>query len=162
MPVSKRKYQVCTNVTDTFVYVQRSRPLTPASSRSSLERYIFTVAAKRDGLVAVATPGWPAGMDGYSTVSWIVSVPPNTEARLVFANLTQPKCRNYHTDVSVQRVGRPLPDYSRREDEQAARELTVSESFYLNMSNCQIDRGRFGVLAKITLQAPKEKSKSTW
>lgn len=107
----------------------------------------------------MATPGWPVGMKGYSTVSWVVSVPPNMEARLTFANLSQPKCSNQHTDISVQRVGRPTLDYSRREDEEAESELTVSGSFYLNMSNCRVERGRFSVLSKITLQVPGRKSK---
>lgn len=101
-------------------------------------------------------------MKGYSTVSWIVSVPPNMEAHLMFANLTQPKCSNQHTDISVQRIGQPALDYSRREDEEAESELNVSSSFYLNMSNCRVERGRFNVITKITLQVSKNKSKRTF
>lgn len=133
--------------------------LTYISSYSYPERYIITVATKKDTPVLLATPGWPVGMKGYSTVSWIVSVPPNMEAHLMFSNLSQPKCSNQHTDISVQRIGRPTLDYSRREDEEAESELTVSGSFYLNMSNCKVERGRFSVITKITLQVPKNKSK---
>ncbi|XP_028282407.1 CUB domain-containing protein 1a isoform X2 [Parambassis ranga] len=116
------------------------------------ERYIFTVSPSKDTPVIVATPGWPVGMQPYSTVSWIVSVPARMEANLMFGNLSQPKCRNRHTDIRVQRVGRLEEDYSRREDEGAESQLTVSESFYLNMSNCMPERGQFSVITKITLQ----------
>ncbi|KAF3691732.1 CUB domain-containing protein 1 [Channa argus] len=122
------------------------------------ETYIFTVSLKKDNPVLLATPGWPTGMKGYSTVSWIVSVPPNMEAHLKFANLSQPKCSNHHTDISVQRVGRSTLDYSRREDDKADSELTVFDSFYLNMSNCKIERGHFSVISNITLQLPKNKT----
>nr|XP_046254399.1 CUB domain-containing protein 1a [Scatophagus argus] len=116
------------------------------------ERYIFTVSPKKDIPVLLATPHWPVGMKAYSTISWIVSVPPKMEAHIMFANLSQPKCSNRHTNIRVQRFGRPEEDYSRREDEEADSELTVSESFYLNMSNCMPQRGHFSVLTKVTLQ----------
>ncbi|XP_070767948.1 CUB domain-containing protein 1-like [Enoplosus armatus] len=119
------------------------------------ERYIFTVSPKRDTPVLLATPGWPVGMKSYSTVSWIVSVPARMDAHLMFANLSQPKCSNRHTNIRVQRVGRPEEDYSRREDEMAKSEITVSESFYLNMSNCMPESGDFSVITKITLQKSK-------
>ncbi|XP_040901182.1 CUB domain-containing protein 1-like [Toxotes jaculatrix] len=119
------------------------------------ERYIFTVSSKKDTAVLVATPGWPEGMKPYSTVSWFVSVPPKMEAHVMFANLSQPKCNNHHTNIKVQRVGRPEEDYSRREDEEAQSEITVSETFYVNMSNCKPERGHFSVITKITLQESK-------
>lgn len=95
-----------------------------------------------------------------STVSWIVSVPERMDAHLVFTNLRQPKCSSSHTDIRVQRVGRREEDYSRREDEEAESEITVSDSFYLNMSNCMPERGEFSVITEITLQ--KSKSKRTF
>ncbi|XP_070691473.1 CUB domain-containing protein 1a [Pempheris klunzingeri] len=119
------------------------------------ERYIFTVSPKKDTPVLLASPGWPVGMKSLSTVSWIVSVPPKMEAVLMFANLSQPKCSDRHTNIRVQRVGCPEEEYSRREDEMAKSEITVSESFYLNMSNCNPERGDFSVVTKITLQKSK-------
>lgn len=98
-------------------------------------------------------------MKAYSTVSWIVSVPPKMEAQLIFTKLSQPKCINRHTNIRVQRMGSPKEDYSRREDEVANSELTVSESFYLNMSNCLPERGNFSVITKISLQKSKGKRK---
>uniref|UniRef100_A0A671W3X9 CUB domain containing protein 1a n=1 Tax=Sparus aurata TaxID=8175 RepID=A0A671W3X9_SPAAU len=124
------------------------------------ERYIFSVSPKRDAPALLASPGWPEGMKSYSTVSWIVTVPQKMEARLMFANLSQPKCGNRHTNIRVQRVGRLEEDYSRREDEMPEEEITVSESFYLNMSNCMPERGEFSVITKITLQ--KSISKRTF
>lgn len=106
----------------------------------------------KDTPVLLATPGWPIGMKPYSTVSWIVNVPSKMEANLMFANLSQPKCSNRHTNIRVQRVGSVEEDYSRREDEEAEGEISVSESFYLNMSNCMPERGDFSVITKITLQ----------
>lgn len=99
-------------------------------------------------------------MQAYSTVAWMVSLPPRMEARLMFANLSQPKCNTRHTNIRVQRIGRLEEDYSRREDEEAKSEITVSESFYLNMSNCMPERGDFSVITKITLQ--KSISKRTF
>ncbi|XP_034467175.1 CUB domain-containing protein 1-like isoform X2 [Hippoglossus hippoglossus] len=119
------------------------------------ERYIFTVSSKKNAPVLLATPGWPEGMKSQVTVSWIVSVPPKMEAHLMFANVSQPKCSLRHTKIRVQRVGRREEDYSRREDEEAEEEITVSERFYLNMSNCMPERGRFSVITKITLRESK-------
>ncbi|KAM3615155.1 uncharacterized protein V6R79_024134 [Siganus canaliculatus] len=116
------------------------------------ERYIFTVSPKKDTPVLVATPGWPAGMKSYSTVSWIVSVSEKMEAHLMFANVSQPKCNNRHTNIRVQRQGSLEEDYSRREDEDSDPEITVSESFFLNMSNCMPEIGDFSVVTQITLQ----------
>uniref|UniRef100_A0A3Q1JHY0 CUB domain containing protein 1a n=1 Tax=Anabas testudineus TaxID=64144 RepID=A0A3Q1JHY0_ANATE len=152
------KIQIHANMSVTVSSMDSKAILTHISSCPYPERYIITVAAKKDTPVLLATPGWPVGMKGYSTVSWIVSVPPNMEAHLMFANLTQPKCSNQHTDISVQRIGQPALDYSRREDEEAESELNVSSSFYLNMSNCRVERGRFNVITKITLQVPKNKT----
>ena len=73
----------------------------------------------------------------------------------MFSNLSQPKCSNRHTNIRVQRVGCPEEDYSRREDEEAESEITVSEKFYLNMSNCMPERGDFSVITKITLRESK-------
>ncbi|XP_047198659.1 CUB domain-containing protein 1-like [Hippoglossus stenolepis] len=121
------------------------------------ERYIFTVSSKKNAPVLLATPGWPEGMKSQVTVSWIVSVPPKMEAHLMFANVSQPKCSLRHTKIRVQRVGRREEDYSRREDEEAEEEITVSERFYLNMSNCMPERGIFSVITKITLRESKSK-----
>lgn len=119
------------------------------------ERYIFNVAPTRNSPVLVATPGWPKGMAPLSTVSWIVTVPSRMEARLMFDNFTQPKCQQHHAVIKVRRVSRDEEDYSRREDEMTKSEITVSESFYLNMSNCVPESREFSVVTKITLQKAK-------
>uniref|UniRef100_I3JI87 CUB domain containing protein 1a n=1 Tax=Oreochromis niloticus TaxID=8128 RepID=I3JI87_ORENI len=137
----------------------RSAVLNASFENEITERYIFTVFPKRDTPELVATPAWPAGMKASSTVSWIVSVPPKMEAQLIFTKLSQPKCSNSHTNIRVQRMGSPEEDYSRREDEMAKSELTVSESFYLNMSNCLPERGNFSVITMISLQKSKCKRK---
>uniref|UniRef100_A0A3P8V0P0 CUB domain containing protein 1a n=1 Tax=Cynoglossus semilaevis TaxID=244447 RepID=A0A3P8V0P0_CYNSE len=110
-----------------------------------------------DTPVLLATPGWPVGMKPYSTVSWIVSVPPRMEAHLMFDKLSQPKCTNRHTNIRVQRVGSREEDYSRREDEEAEQEIVVPAKFYLNMSNCLPEKGHFSLITKITLKDCKSK-----
>lgn len=160
-----QKIQVHTNVSvtwlsNTHARIQRTYfkyVLNASFEKEIPERYIFTVSPVKDTPVLLATPGWPVGMEFYSTVSWIVSVPPKMEARLMFANLSQPKCSNRHTDIRVQRVGSPEEDYSRREDEEAEEEITVAESFYLNMSNCMPEKGDFSVITKITLQKARNR-----
>ncbi|KAM9310155.1 CUB domain-containing protein 1a [Pholidichthys leucotaenia] len=116
------------------------------------ERYIFNVSTEKNSPILVATPGWPVGMKSYSTVSWIVFVPSGMEAHVLFTNLSQPKCSNRHTSIKVRRFSSTEEEYSRREDEMPKRELTVSESFYLNMSNCMPERGNFSVMVNITLR----------
>ncbi|KAF7660066.1 hypothetical protein LDENG_00288590 [Lucifuga dentata] len=133
-----------------------SKPVLTASLRGEInEGYIFFVSPKKDLPILLATPGWPEGMKSYSTVSWIISVPPKMEAHLMFANLSQPKCNRRHTNIRVQRIGYLEKDYSRREDEEADSEITVSENFYLNMSNCMPETGHFSAITGITLQKNK-------
>uniref|UniRef100_A0A672GGE1 CUB domain containing protein 1a n=1 Tax=Salarias fasciatus TaxID=181472 RepID=A0A672GGE1_SALFA len=158
-----QKIQVHTNVsvTHSLTSIKQMnvflRTISIFVSCFSSERYIFTVSPMKDSPVLLASPGWPVGMEPYSTVSWIVSVPPKMEAILMFANLSQPKCSNRHTNIRVQRFGSPEEDYSRREDEEAEMEISVPESFYLNMSNCKPERGDFSVITKITLQKARNR-----
>lgn len=109
-----------------------------------------------DTPLLLATPGWPGGMKSQATASWIVTIPPKMDAHIMFPNLTQPKCSKRHTNIKVQALGRQEEFYSRREDEEVDNEITVSESFYLNMSNCMPERDDFTVITKITLQKSKK------
>lgn len=97
-------------------------------------------------------------MQDDATLSWIVSVPEKMEAHIMFVNLSQPKCKTRHTNIKVRQISKPEEEYSRREDEEAASEITVASSFYLNMSNCRPERGRFSVLTKIILRKRVGKS----
>ncbi|XP_071757717.2 CUB domain-containing protein 1a isoform X1 [Centroberyx gerrardi] len=155
-----QKVQIHTNVSVTASSVGnkalRPQPVLTASLREEIrENYIFSVSPKKGVPVRLATPGWPAGMKSYSTVSWIVFVPDKMEAHLMFPSRNQPKCSNRHTNIRVQTLGSQEEMYSRREDEGADDEIIVSESFYLNMSNCMPERGNFSVITKITLQKNK-------
>ncbi|CAB1334155.1 unnamed protein product, partial [Coregonus sp. 'balchen'] len=61
-----------------------------------------------------------------------------------------------HTNVSITASASTMGGKeSRREDEEADRKITVSKSFYLNMSNCMPERGDFSVLTQITLHKDK-------
>lgn len=154
-----RKVQIHTNMSVSLSGMKSgalktlTKPLLDACIKNEIsERYIFTVSPKKGTPLLLATPGWPVGMKSQSTASWIVTVPPKMEAHIMFPNLTQPKCRKQHTNIKVQAFGRLEEFYSRREDEEADNEITVSESFYLNMSNCMPEKREFTVIAKITLK----------
>ncbi|KAM3834054.1 CUB domain-containing protein 1-like, partial [Diretmus argenteus] len=157
------KLQIHTNVSvtafrmgDNVSWPSSQSLLTASFSKMISESYIFTVSPKKGVPVLLATPGWPEGMKSYSTVSWIVFVPPKMKALLMFTKLNQPKCSNRHTNIKVQSLGSLEEMYSRREDEPAELKITAHESFYLNMSNCMPETGSFSVVTQITLHNDKD------
>lgn len=105
----------------------------------------------------LATPNWPHGMNPSSTVSWIVTLPSQYQALIQFVNVSQPKCKEMHTAISVKMLGHEEEITSRSEYEQVEDELLVPHSFYLNMSNCIPEEGQFGAVTKITLQKKTSK-----
>lgn len=105
----------------------------------------------------LATPNWPQGMKPSSTVSWIVTLPNQYEADLRFVNVSQPKCVDRHTAITVMLLGREEEIMSRREDESKEYDVSVTESFYLNMSNCIPQEGQFKAVTKIVLQKKSSK-----
>ncbi|XP_059909141.1 CUB domain-containing protein 1-like [Gadus macrocephalus] len=115
------------------------------------EDYIFTLAPKGSEPTLLASPGWPKGMQSYSSISWIVRVPAKQEAHLVFVNLSQPKCSNRHTSIRIRLLDSAEEMYSRREDEEAEEQVDVPGSFYLNISNCMMESGEFSMLTEMTL-----------
>ncbi|XP_030644292.1 CUB domain-containing protein 1 [Chanos chanos] len=121
------------------------------------ESMIYSVSLGEASPALLATPNWPGGMQTFSTVSWIVEIPNQKLAELVFANISQPKCDQRHTAVKVQNLGSPEEILSRREDEKFDGKVSISRSFYLNMSNCQPESGHFAVLSKVTLYPKRRK-----
>ncbi|XP_030203330.1 CUB domain-containing protein 1 [Gadus morhua] len=115
------------------------------------EHIIYTVRPQFPDPALLATPNWPEGMRPSSTVSWMVQVPPQFLALVQFPNVTQPSCAQRHTSIKVQQMGSKEEKLSRREDEKLE-DTVVSESFYLNMSNCVPDRHHFSALSKVSLQ----------
>ncbi|XP_062386236.1 CUB domain-containing protein 1 [Sardina pilchardus] len=102
--------------------------------------------------VLLGTPGWPRAMKPFATVSWIVRLPSQYRADLLFANVSQPKCQQRHTNIKVQMIGSEEEILSRREDEEEVGKLSVPGSFYLNMSNCQPESGGFSALSKLMVE----------
>lgn len=100
----------------------------------------------------LATPNWPQGMKPSSTVSWIVTLPNQYEADLQFVNVSQPKCDDRHTAIKVMLLAGEEEIMSRREDEPREYDVLVTESFYLNMSNCIPQEGQFKAVTKIVLK----------
>ncbi|XP_058602328.1 CUB domain-containing protein 1a isoform X2 [Onychostoma macrolepis] len=125
--------------------------LTYSFTQDISEHYIFTVAPKMDNPTILATPAWPSGMKASSTVSWIVNLEPQIKSNLKFRNVSQPKCKEVHTNIAVQTVHAQTTLYSTKKDEKI-KDLLVPESFYLNMTNCKSPTGAFRAMMEITLQ----------
>ena len=100
-------------------------------------------------------------MKEYSTACWITSFPKKLDAHLTFTKVTQPKCSHRHTSIQVQTLGSQEEMYSRREDEEGESDITIHESFYLNMSNCQPERGSFSAMWETKLKRQRRTSNSS-
>ncbi|XP_026084207.1 CUB domain-containing protein 1a [Carassius auratus] len=130
--------------------------LTYSFTQDISEHYIFTVAPKMDNPTVLATPAWPSGMKASSTVSWIVNLEPQFKSSVKFRNVSQPKCREVHTNIAVQTIRSQKTLYSTKKDEKI-KDLLVPESFYLNMTNCKSPTGAFRAMMEITLQNSSSK-----
>uniref|UniRef100_A0A3P9M052 CUB domain containing protein 1a n=1 Tax=Oryzias latipes TaxID=8090 RepID=A0A3P9M052_ORYLA len=132
---------------------------TPVSQKTSnavffffsffLEGLIYTVIPDLSSVTTLVTPNWPNGMKKFSTVSWIVRVPDQYKALLKFVNVSRPKCSKLHANILVQMLGQEEELLSRQEGEEIQKELVVSNTFYLNMSNCKPETGHFSLLTDI-------------
>ncbi|MGH0122702.1 UNVERIFIED_CONTAM: hypothetical protein FKN15_006794, partial [Acipenser sinensis] len=117
------------------------------------ESYIFTVSPELGVMSYLVTPNWPKGMDPLSSVSWKVSVPPGHMVQVSFLNATQPECQQSHTSVSIKGQSSVEEELSRREDELLPEHQTMTEDFWLNMSNCKLEATKktFKVMCRVTL-----------
>lgn len=122
------------------------------------EHYIFTVLPKKDIPVLLATPAWPLGMKAYTTVSWFFSFPAQLEAHVNFTNVSQLTCKNRPAYIKLQREQSHDKMYSWQD--QNPKDVVVSESFYLNMSNCLPVKGTFSVISQVTLHTGKSTKSS--
>ncbi|KAF0024363.1 hypothetical protein F2P81_023165 [Scophthalmus maximus] len=151
-----RRVQANTNVSVTAAAHDFSKTRGPflnvSYSQEITETFIYRVSPEVSSPTMLASPNWPRGMKPSSTVSWIVTLPSQYQAHVQFVNITQPKCLDRHTAMTVKMLGHDEEIMSRREDEQAEDKLLVPQSFYLNMSNCIPEGGEFGAVAKIVLQ----------
>lgn len=149
-----QKIQVHANVSVTVSdFSQTKEPFLNVSfSQEIPETIIYRISPEASSPTLLATPNWPLGMRPSSTVSWLVTVPSQYEALVQLPNVSQPRCRDRHTDITVKMLGDEEELISRREDEAPVDMLTVPRSFYLNMSNCIPERGVFAAMTKIVLQ----------
>uniref|UniRef100_A0A3B4CEX9 CUB domain containing protein 1a n=1 Tax=Pygocentrus nattereri TaxID=42514 RepID=A0A3B4CEX9_PYGNA len=139
-----QKVQIFSNVTISFF------------SLFFTETLIYTVSPLVSTPVLLATPSWPGAMKADSTISWIVTIPEEYSAELLFINVSQPRCERSHTRVAIQEMG-SSEEQSFREDEQYNDKYDIQSSFYLNMSNCEPEHGTFTALSKISLQKKTRK-----
>lgn len=103
------------------------------------------------------TPNWPGGMKPDSTLSWIVNVPEEYNAQLCFINVSRPQCSASHTEViSIQELGSHV-ELRFSKDVKLVPEHNIMRSFYLNMSNCEPEDGKFAILSQISLQKKPSK-----
>ncbi|KAF3707288.1 CUB domain-containing protein 1 [Channa argus] len=151
-----QKIQMHTNISITATardFSKTSGPFLNVSfSQDIPETIIYRVIPRTSSPTLLATPNWPQGMKPSSTVSWIVDLPSQYQASIEFVNVSQPKCQDWHTGITVKMLGYERELLSRREDEGLEKTLLVPNSFYLNMSNCIPEEGHFGVMAKIILE----------
>lgn len=120
------------------------------------ENYIFTVAPKMDNPTTLATPGWPSAMKASSTVSWIVNMEPQFKSVLKFRDVSQPKCKQVHTNIAVQTIRSQTVLYATTKDDKI-KDLLVPEGFYLNMTNCRSPTGAFRAMTEVTVQSNTNK-----
>uniref|UniRef100_A0A8C1T056 CUB domain containing protein 1 n=1 Tax=Cyprinus carpio TaxID=7962 RepID=A0A8C1T056_CYPCA len=116
------------------------------------ENVIYTVSPLISGPMYLATPNWPDGMNPSSSASWIITIPQEYKAELLFSNVSKPKCDSGHTEVSIGPLDSQGQTQSWREDQSFTGPVVQQQSFYLNMSNCEPKSDRFAVLSKISLQ----------
>ncbi|XP_051247553.1 CUB domain-containing protein 1 [Dicentrarchus labrax] len=151
-----KKVQVHANVSITATSKDFSKNRGPflnvSFSQEIPDSIIYRVSPGISSPTLLSTPNWPEGMRPSSTISWIVTLPSQYQAHMQFVNISQPKCKDTHTAIKVQMLGQEEEIMSRREDEKTEDKLTVSQSFYLNMSNCAPESEKFGAVTKIVLQ----------
>ncbi|KTF95210.1 hypothetical protein cypCar_00011537 [Cyprinus carpio] len=122
-----------------------------------IENVIYTVSPLISGPMYLATPNWPNGMNSSSSASWIIYIPQEYEAELLFSNIVNPTCDSGHTEVTVGPLDSQGQTQSWREDQSYTSPVIQQQSFYLNMSNCEPKSGHFAVLSKISLQKETKK-----
>lgn len=120
------------------------------------ENYIFSVTPKMDNPTTLATPGWPSAMKASSTVSWIVNMEPQYTSVLTFRNVSQPKCKQVHTNIAVQTIRSQTVLYTTTKDDKM-KDLLLPEGFYLNMTNCKSPTGAFRAMMEVTVQSNTNK-----
>ncbi|KAA0702874.1 hypothetical protein E1301_Tti017072 [Triplophysa tibetana] len=150
--INKSKIDITVSRTATDDHCHLINPIINYLFRKEIsEHYIFTVEAKSHYTALLATPAWPSGMTQSNTVSWIVMLDPQFKGKLEFKNVSQPKCKELCTSITVQSFRSMMMLYSTKEEDKI-RDLQVLESFYLNMTNCKSISGDFKAMMQLTVQ----------
>uniref|UniRef100_A0A4W4E665 CUB domain containing protein 1a n=1 Tax=Electrophorus electricus TaxID=8005 RepID=A0A4W4E665_ELEEL len=158
------KVQISSNVTVTapvtsgLFAVKFSLSISPSLCLFLTDNLIYTIFLSPLGLstVLLMTPNWPGTMKSESTLSWIVNIPEEYRAELSFLNVSQPRCREGHTEMIIKEMGSEI-EQSFREDNAFDHKVDMSGSFYLNMSNCEPGYGHFAILSQLSLQKKSKK-----
>ncbi|XP_059366360.1 CUB domain-containing protein 1-like [Carassius carassius] len=132
---------------------QEKEPFLKVSTSPEItENVIYSVIPLISGPAYLATPNSPNSMNPSSSVSWIIYIPQEYTAELMFSNIVNPTCDSGHTEVTVGPLDSQVQTQTWREDQSFPSPIIQQQSFYLNMSNCEPKSGRFAVLSKISLQ----------
>ncbi|KAL0962512.1 hypothetical protein UPYG_G00340980 [Umbra pygmaea] len=151
--IGKVQVQSNVSVTATAKDLHQAGPFFNVSfSKDISETIVYTVHPRMGSPALLATPNWPNGMKPFSKVSWIVKLPGEVQAELLFTNISQPKCGRRHTQIMVQTFDSMKEVFYRNQDEAMEDKIIVFEDFYLNMSSCVPEEGQFSVLSKLTLR----------
>ncbi|MCJ8746509.1 hypothetical protein PDJAM_G00142690 [Pangasius djambal] len=158
-----QRVQISSNITITATadgdkdLRQEKAPILNVSFSSEIaETLIYTVSPLISTPALLMTPNWPGAMKPDSTLSWIVNVPEEYSAQLFFSNVSWPQCRVNHAEVKIQELDSNV-GMGFREDKQMVLEHNILRSFYLNVSNCEPEEGKFAILSKISLQKKPRK-----
>ncbi|KAF5908055.1 CUB domain-containing protein 1-like, partial [Clarias magur] len=136
---------------------QNTAPVLNVSFSSEItETLIYTVSPVSMTPVPLMTPNWPGPMKPDSSLSWIVNVPEEYGAHVIFTNVSRPVCSASHAVIQIRELGSEM-EMSYREDQLLDLDHNVVRSFYLNMSNCEPMEGKFAILSQLSLQKKPQK-----
>ncbi|KAM6899981.1 CUB domain-containing protein 1, partial [Xenentodon cancila] len=149
--IEKVQVQANVSVTATALDFKKTRGpfLNINVSREITESIIYRVNPATNSPTLLATPNWPGGMKPYSKISWIVTLPSQYKAQVMFVNLSLSTC-DKTTAINMKMLG--YKEELMGSNGQTEDKLLVPQSFYINMSNCLPVKGQFGTMTQIVLQ----------
>uniref|UniRef100_A0A4W3I9J0 CUB domain-containing protein n=1 Tax=Callorhinchus milii TaxID=7868 RepID=A0A4W3I9J0_CALMI len=115
------------------------------------ENYIFYVVSD-DSPVYLLTPNGELGMPHQGTASWNIVVPADHKAELTFVSSSMPECEIGHTSVTIiEQMEHTDTSTWRETDTLPTNPVNLLGTFWVNVSNCVPERGRFKILFKVVI-----------
>lgn len=120
-----------------------------------LEKLFYSISPNLSTPVYLITPNWPGAMKSTSTVSWLINVPEQYSADLVFVNISWPECSGSNSTIEIQELGSEQGQSLSKGN--PLKNINIQNSFYLNVSSCKSQPDKFAALSKISLQKTSSK-----